>query len=95
MQKDDAAKERAQQLVAGHDVELWQRERRIARFESEMNEPRPIFTARKKTPPAIGWTVEATWPNGQIDKIEGFSSEAKAVKSIAEQSESWLGNNTT
>lgn len=55
-----------------------------------MTEPRPTFTARKKTPPAIGWIVEATWPNGQVDKIEGFSSEGKAVKWIAEQSETWL-----
>ena len=30
---DDAdAKERAKQLVDGHDVELWQRDRKIARF---------------------------------------------------------------
>lgn len=57
-----------------------------------MTEPRPTFTARRKTPPAIGWIVEATRPNGQVDKIEGFSSEAKAVKWIAEQSETWLGN---
>jgi hypothetical protein len=57
-----------------------------------MTEPRPTFTARRKTPPAIGWIIEATWPTGQVDKIEGFSSEAKAVKWIAEQSETWLGN---
>jgi hypothetical protein len=30
---DDAAKEYAKQLVARHDIELWQRDRRIARFE--------------------------------------------------------------
>jgi len=35
---------------------------------------------------AAGWTVEATWPSGQVDRIEGFSSEAKAIKWIAEQS---------
>jgi hypothetical protein len=58
-----------------------------------MTEPRPNFTARRKTLPAIGWIVEATWPNGQVDRIEGFSSEAKAVKWIAEKSETWLGNN--
>jgi hypothetical protein len=57
-----------------------------------MTEPRPTFTALKKTPPGIGWIVETTWPNGQIDTIEGFSSEAKAVKWIAEKSEAWLGN---
>jgi predicted acyl esterase len=57
-----------------------------------MSEPRPTFTARRKTQPAIGWIVEATWSNGQVDTIEGFSSEAKAVKWIAEQSENWLGN---
>jgi hypothetical protein len=57
-----------------------------------MAQPRPTFTSRRKTPPAVGWIVEATWPDGQIDTIEGFSSEAKAVKLIAEQSESWLGN---
>jgi hypothetical protein len=32
---DEAAKERAKQLVDGHDVELWQRDRRIAAFESD------------------------------------------------------------
>jgi hypothetical protein len=59
-----------------------------------MTEPRPTFTARRKTSPAIGWIVEATWSNGQVDKIEGFSSEAKAVKWIAEQSETWLGHSS-
>jgi hypothetical protein len=32
---DDAAKERAKQLVNGYDVELWQRNRRIAIFERD------------------------------------------------------------
>ena len=58
-----------------------------------MTSPRPTFTARRKTPPAVGWVVEATWPSGQVDKIEGFSSEAKANRWIAEQSEIWLGDN--
>jgi hypothetical protein len=32
--KDDAAaKERAKQLVDGHDIELWQLDRKIATFE--------------------------------------------------------------
>jgi hypothetical protein len=30
---DDAAKQEAEQLVDGHDIELWQRDRKIARFE--------------------------------------------------------------
>ena len=30
---DDAAKEYAKQLVDGHDVELWQGDRRIERFQ--------------------------------------------------------------
>jgi hypothetical protein len=30
---DDAAMEQARQLVDGHDVELWQRARKIATFE--------------------------------------------------------------
>ena len=30
---DDAAKEYAKSLVDGHDVELWQGERKIAKFE--------------------------------------------------------------
>ena len=30
---DDKAMEQAQQLVDGHDVELWQRARKLARFE--------------------------------------------------------------
>jgi hypothetical protein len=32
---DDAAKDRAKQLVDGHDVELWQFSRRIAEFKHE------------------------------------------------------------
>ena len=32
---DDAAKDRAKQLVDGHDVELWQFSRRIAELEHE------------------------------------------------------------
>jgi hypothetical protein len=30
---DTAAKKRAKKLVDGHDVELWQRDRKIATFE--------------------------------------------------------------
>jgi hypothetical protein len=30
---DDAARKRAQKMVDGHDVELWQHARRIAKFE--------------------------------------------------------------
>jgi hypothetical protein len=30
---DDAAKERAKQLVDGHDVELWQGERKVTAFK--------------------------------------------------------------
>jgi hypothetical protein len=30
---DDAAKKQAEQLVDGHDVELWQRDRKIATFK--------------------------------------------------------------
>ena len=32
---DEAASERAKQLVDGHDVELWQRDRKIATFKHE------------------------------------------------------------
>jgi hypothetical protein len=32
---DDAAKDRAKQLVDGHDVELWQFSRRMAAFKHE------------------------------------------------------------
>jgi len=32
LESEEAAKERAQQLVDGHDVELWQRDRKIATF---------------------------------------------------------------
>lgn len=60
-----------------------------------MTEPRPAFTAHRKTPPAIGWMAEATRPNGQVDMIEGFSSEAKALNWIAELSETWPGNDVT
>lgn len=30
---DDAAKEQAEQLVEGHNVELWQRDRKVAVFQ--------------------------------------------------------------
>jgi hypothetical protein len=30
---DDEATEKAKQLVDGHDIELWQRDRKIARFD--------------------------------------------------------------
>jgi len=33
---DDAAKERAQQLVDGRDVELWEHARRIAKFDGKL-----------------------------------------------------------
>jgi len=33
-ENDDAAKEKARQLVDGHDVELWQRDRKISLFLS-------------------------------------------------------------
>jgi hypothetical protein len=32
---DDEAKDQAKQLVDGHDVELWQRDRKIAMFERQ------------------------------------------------------------
>jgi hypothetical protein len=32
---DEAAEESAKQLVDGHDVELWQRDRRIAKFDAK------------------------------------------------------------
>ena len=32
---DDAAKKGAERMVDGHDVELWQHARRIARFEGK------------------------------------------------------------
>ncbi len=34
---DDEAMERAEQLVDGHDVELWQRDRKIATFKHKPN----------------------------------------------------------
>jgi hypothetical protein len=32
---DETAKERAKQLVDGHDVELWQSDRRIAEYQRD------------------------------------------------------------
>jgi hypothetical protein len=32
---DKAAMESAKQLIEGHDVELWQRDRRIAKFDAK------------------------------------------------------------
>ncbi|CAN7300949.1 hypothetical protein LJR220_001547 [Bradyrhizobium sp. LjRoot220] len=42
---DDAAKERAEALVDGHAIELWQGDRKIATFE-----PDPLKTGK-----ATGW----------------------------------------
>ena len=36
---DDAAKELAKQLVDGYDVELWQRDRKVAIFERKAKPP--------------------------------------------------------
>jgi hypothetical protein len=36
-ENDVAAKERARQLVDGHDIELWQLDRKIAVFQSASN----------------------------------------------------------
>jgi hypothetical protein len=36
---DDSAIERAQQLVDGHDVELWQNDRKIALFDRKPKSP--------------------------------------------------------
>jgi hypothetical protein len=38
---DDAAKERTSQLVDGHDLELWHRDRRIAAFKATSNRTSP------------------------------------------------------
>ena len=34
---DRAAMESAKQFINGHDIELWQRDRRIARFDAQSN----------------------------------------------------------
>jgi hypothetical protein len=36
---DDAARKRAKQMVDGHNVELWEHARRIARFASKQEQP--------------------------------------------------------
>jgi hypothetical protein len=36
---DNAARKRAEQMVDGHDVELWEHPRRIARFASKQEQP--------------------------------------------------------
>lgn len=50
---EQAAKERAQQLVQEYDVELWELDRRIAVFEAfskhhRRNEPPPVDVSRIK-----------------------------------------------
>jgi hypothetical protein len=37
-QDDNAAIESAKQFIDGHDIELWQRDRRIARFDTRPKE---------------------------------------------------------
>ena len=49
---DDAAMERAESLVDGHAIELWQLDRKIAPFE-----PDPL-----KTEKAIGWLKSELQP---------------------------------
>jgi hypothetical protein len=36
---DDAARKRAEQMVDGHNVELWEHARRIARFANKQEQP--------------------------------------------------------
>jgi hypothetical protein len=38
---DDGARKCARQMVDGHDVELWQQDRRVEKFEGHANPPRP------------------------------------------------------
>jgi hypothetical protein len=57
-----------------------------------MTEPRAIFVPVKKPSPDIGWRVEATWPNGQTEKIGFFPTEDEAIQWIASDSERWAGN---
>ena len=45
---DDEAKVKAQQLVDGHDLELWQRDRKIASFEHNKNETSPQKSDRQE-----------------------------------------------
>jgi hypothetical protein len=58
---DDAAKERAKQLVDGHDVELWQGDRKITAFEHKHEygrlswRPLSFEKAHKETAPARPW----------------------------------------
>lgn len=37
-QDDSAAIEYAKQFIDGHDIELWQRDRRIARFDTRLKD---------------------------------------------------------
>ena len=46
---DDAAIESARQLIDGHDLELWQRDRRLARFDAKSDNPAMPSELRRPT----------------------------------------------
>jgi len=38
------------------------------------------------------WSVKATWPDGKVRRISGFTSEEIASEWIAKASDNWLRN---
>jgi hypothetical protein len=50
---DDTAKEYAKQLVNGHDVELWQQDRRIARFDTRPKDAMGWLKGKLKPPKKV------------------------------------------
>jgi hypothetical protein len=55
---DDAAKERARQLVNGHDLELWQFDRVVAKFSS-MSHADQALRSLRSTPTTCGRSSKA------------------------------------
>jgi hypothetical protein len=47
---DNAAIESAKQFIDGHDIELWQRDRRIARFDTRPKDTTGWLTGELKPP---------------------------------------------
>ena len=60
--------------------------RRLAKAREVMPfEPRPMETGP-------GWRVRVTWPDGEVEYIPGFQTEAEAKEWIETKSRQWLYN---
>jgi hypothetical protein len=58
--------------------------------------PKPIFKPRElKKLEASEWAVEAEWPDGTLERIGSFKSDADASDWITNKSKGWLEKRNT